>query len=159
MKNQDKELIHNITSNSINSLNLRWSKINDEGAKAIAEALKVNTSVTNLDLSGYEISDEGAKAIAEALKENTTITSLDIAGNDIGDAGAKDIVDSIGRNVDLLKEFAKEALNNIDATDKVLNINDLMRLANCDKYLLKTLIGEKDANKLMPEFLTPNYCR
>ena len=161
MKNQDTELIYkliyNIKSNLINSLNLPGNKIGDDGAKAIAEALKENTSVTNLDLSSNAISDEGAKAIAEALKENTTITSLDLDENQIGAAGAKDIVDFIRRNVELLQEVAEEALNNIDATDKVLNINDLMRLTNCDKYLLKTLITEEGANQLITKYLAPNY--
>ena len=114
-------------------------------------------TLTRLDLWGNKISDDGAKAIAEALKENTTITSLNLDENQIRAAVAKDIVDFIGRNVDLLQEFAKEALNNIDATDKVLNINDLMRLTNCDKYLLKTLISEKGANQLITKYLAPNY--
>ena len=114
-------------------------------------------TLTRLDLWGNKISDDGAKAIAEALKENTTITSLNLDENQIRAAVAKDIVDFIGRNVDLLQEFAKEALNNIDATDKVLNINDLMRLTNCDKYLLKTLISEEGANQLITKYLAPNY--
>ena len=185
MKNQYKELIHNIKLNLINSLNLagneisddgvkaiaealkentsvtnldlRYTKIGDDGAKAIAEALKKNTSVTNLDLSSNKISDEGAKAIAEALTVNTTITRLDIHKNQIGAAGAKDIVDFIRRNVDLLQESAKEALNNIEDTDKVLNINDLVRLTNCDKHLLKILITEEGANQLITTYLKPNY--
>ena len=157
MKNQNKTLIYNIKSNLINSLNLSGNEISDEGAKAISEALKVNTSVTNLDLSYATIGYEGAKAIAEALKVNTTITSLDIVANQIGAAEAKDIVDSIERNVDLLKKCANEALNNIDATDEVLNINDLMRLTKCDKHLLKTLITEEGANQLIKKYLAPNY--
>ena len=45
--------------------------IGDEGAAALAEALKVNTALTWLDLKDNEIGDEGAAALAEALKVNT----------------------------------------------------------------------------------------
>ena len=46
------------------------NNIGVEGAKAIAEALKVNKSITELYLWNNNIGDEGAKAIAEALKVN-----------------------------------------------------------------------------------------
>jgi hypothetical protein len=44
--------------------------IGDEGAKAIAEALKVNPVLTSLDLRANIIGVDGAKAIAEVLKVN-----------------------------------------------------------------------------------------
>ena len=62
--------------------------IGNEGATAIAEALKVNAVLTNLDLSsnyigGYYDSHgklietpEGPTAIAEALKVNAVLTTL-----------------------------------------------------------------------------------
>jgi hypothetical protein len=43
------------------------------GAKAIAEALKVNAVLTTLNLGYNSIGDEGAKAIAEALKVNAVL--------------------------------------------------------------------------------------
>ena len=62
--------------------------IGDEGAKAIGESLKINTSLTELYLSGdekkwkkwieNEIGDEGAKVISESLKINTSLTSLSL---------------------------------------------------------------------------------
>ena len=45
-------------------LNLRYNSIGGEGAKAIAEALKVNPVLNNLDLGYNSIGDDGAKAIA-----------------------------------------------------------------------------------------------
>ena len=51
-------------------LNLIDNNIGAEGAKAIAEALKVNPVLNNLDLGYNSIGDDGAKAIAEALKVN-----------------------------------------------------------------------------------------
>ena len=46
------------------------NEIGAEGAKAIGEALKVNTSLTEIDLNNNNIGVEGAKAIGEALKVN-----------------------------------------------------------------------------------------
>ena len=50
-------------------LSLGSNKISEEGAKALAEAVKVNSALQKLDLlRTNNISDEGAKALAEALK-------------------------------------------------------------------------------------------
>ena len=80
---------------------ITWNEIGVEGAKAIGDALKTNTSLTQLDLSlthntnettphhitshhlilsstGNNIEPEGAKAIGEALKANTSLTKLDL---------------------------------------------------------------------------------
>jgi len=40
--------------------------VDDEGAQAIAEALKVNHSLTSIYFYNNTIGDEGSKAIAEA---------------------------------------------------------------------------------------------
>jgi hypothetical protein len=48
--------------------------IGDEGAKYVAEALKVNTSLTEITLYDNNIGDDGAKYVAEALKVNTIIS-------------------------------------------------------------------------------------
>jgi Ran GTPase-activating protein (RanGAP) involved in mRNA processing and transport len=74
-------------------LALADNQIRDEGAKALAEALKTNETVTHMDLFGViandcvwltllaladnQIRDEGAKALAEALKTNKSVTSID----------------------------------------------------------------------------------
>eukprot|EP00435_Cladocopium_sp_Y103_P071958 s287_g38.t2 len=76
--------------------------------KALAEALKVNSSITNINLSGIGIGAEGAKAwdaacvlgfeaechmmpcaLAEALKFNSSITNIDLSRIGIGAEGAK----------------------------------------------------------------------
>ena len=43
-----------------------------KGAKAIGEALKVNTSLTKINLYCNNIGAEGGKAIEEALEVNTS---------------------------------------------------------------------------------------
>ena len=82
-------------------MTLASNNIGDEGAKAIADALKSNTSLTTIDLRGNNIGDEGAKAIAEALKGNTSLTSINLSNNNIGDEGAKAIADALKFNTSL----------------------------------------------------------
>ena len=63
--------------------------IGAEGAAALADALKENTTLTALYLNGNDIGAEGAAALVDALKENTTLTTLlYLNGNDIDDEGA-----------------------------------------------------------------------
>jgi len=69
--------------------------IGPEGAKAIAEALKVNAVLTTLVLYTNSIGDEGAIAIAEALKVNAVVTTLVLGGNNIGDEGAIAIAEAL----------------------------------------------------------------
>ncbi|KAL0243300.1 hypothetical protein GEMRC1_005861 [Eukaryota sp. GEM-RC1] len=51
--------------------------VTTEGARALADALKVNVSVTSIDLIGNFIEDEGVRALAEALKVNASVTIID----------------------------------------------------------------------------------
>jgi hypothetical protein len=83
----------------VTTLSLWDNSIGDEGAKAIAEALKVNEVVTTLDLrGGNNIGDEGAIAIAEALKVNAVVTTLSLGSNNIGDEGAIAIAEALKAN-------------------------------------------------------------
>ena len=65
---------------SLTKISLRGNNIGDEGAKAIGEALKENTSLTEIFLWN-NIGDEGGKAIGEALKVNTSLTMIDLNYN------------------------------------------------------------------------------
>ncbi|CAF0985180.1 unnamed protein product [Didymodactylos carnosus] len=79
---QDKELeTGNSPSNCI------W----EEGAKAIAEALKINSTLTSVDMGYSSTSEEGAKALEEGLKMNLTLTSLAIGIHTI----SKEVVQAV----------------------------------------------------------------
>ena len=52
----------------LTNLELSWNKIGDEGAKAIAEALKVNAVVTKLWLGNNNMGDAGKQAVQDAVK-------------------------------------------------------------------------------------------
>jgi hypothetical protein len=83
----------------LTTLVLYTNSIGDEGAIAIAEALKVNAVVTTLVLGGNNIGDEGAIAIAEALKVTAVLTILRLDENNIGAEGAKAIAEALKVNV------------------------------------------------------------
>merc|ERR1712190_69489 len=79
----------------------KWNlagKIDADGAKTLAEVLKVNTTVTHLDLGNNYISNDGVKAMAEALKANATITHLDLSWNDIDADGGKALAEAFKLN-------------------------------------------------------------
>jgi len=71
-------------------------EIGDEGAKALAETLKVNKTVKQLSLQVCGIGDAGAAALAEALRSNTSLTTLDLSPNDgIGEKGKQLLRDAV----------------------------------------------------------------
>ena len=49
-------------------MDLRANSIGDDGAKAIAEALKVNAVLTKLYLEYNSVGDAGKKAVRDAVK-------------------------------------------------------------------------------------------
>lgn len=58
------------------SLNLSGNNINDVGAQALAEMLKINTTLESLELNCNGIEYDGAVALAESLVENTSLKVL-----------------------------------------------------------------------------------
>jgi len=75
-----------------------------EGIIAIANAIRVNGALTKLSLAQNGLEEEGTKAICEALEQNTTLMELDLSGgypsfNNIGGAaGAKHVAKMLGVN-------------------------------------------------------------
>jgi len=100
-------------------LELSGNEIGDEGAKAIAEALKVNAVLTELRLGANNIGDDGAKVIAEALKVNAVLTKLSLWENSIGPEGAIAIAEALKVNA-VLTELRLGANNIGDDGAKVI---------------------------------------
>ena len=60
-----------------------------QAACALAEALSTNTNVISLNLGGsHSIQEEGARALGNALRTNASLAALDIYSNRAGDTGA-----------------------------------------------------------------------
>jgi Ran GTPase-activating protein (RanGAP) involved in mRNA processing and transport len=118
------------------TLNTRSRSFGEVGARAIADALKVNTTLEGLYISGNEIGDAGAaalagglavnsslrelhanfcgigaagsRAIADALKINTTLEELYIANNNIGLLGSRAIAEALKVNTTLERLFISD---------------------------------------------------
>ena len=82
----------------LKTLNLVNSKIGDEGAAAIAKALRGNKVLTDLNLRLNNIGDKGAAALGKALEVNGVLTNLDLWNNNIGDEGAKALASALRVN-------------------------------------------------------------
>ena len=64
----------------------------------------VKGGLTKLSLARNNLEEEGTKAICEALEQNTTLKELDIRGSNIGgSAGAKHVAKMVGVNGALTK--------------------------------------------------------
>ena len=55
---------------------LSYHNLGAQGAEAIAEELKTNSTCTDLHMNGNAMGSDGAWALAEALKQNSTLTHL-----------------------------------------------------------------------------------
>lgn len=77
------------------------ARIGDDGAKALADALKQKNSLTWLELNYTDICAEGAKALGDALKQNATLRVLNLQSCKIGDEGAKALSDVLKENSSL----------------------------------------------------------
>ena len=88
------------------------NKIGDDGAIALANALKGNTSLRHLFLSENNIRDNGAIALANAFEDNTSLEVLSISHNQFGDNGA-------------------QALNNVHAIQRNQQFNEQRNQFSC----------------------------
>ncbi|KAL0229319.1 hypothetical protein GEMRC1_013937 [Eukaryota sp. GEM-RC1] len=86
---------------SVRRIDLSGCNIFDEGAIALADALKFNSMVTFVELSLNYIEVEGANALAKALQVNNTITSINLDNNDIGCSGAISLSKALEVNTSL----------------------------------------------------------
>ena len=68
-----KEAIGDLVHNKVKKLDLGRNNISDEGAKALAEALKVNTALQELNLHDNKISDAVKQQIKTDKRETLTI--------------------------------------------------------------------------------------
>ena len=99
---------------SLQGLLLYHNQISDEGATALAQAMKGNTTLQRLYLGNNQISDEGATALARAMKGNTTLLRLYLDYNLIGDEGATALAQAMKGNTTL----RQLSLDNNQISDK-----------------------------------------
>ena len=69
-----------------------------EGARALAHALREDTSIRTLSFTSADVGDDGAKALAEALRANSALQALSLSNNAIRTAGAEALADALAVN-------------------------------------------------------------
>ncbi|MDB5840668.1 MAG: hypothetical protein JWQ23_2620 [Herminiimonas sp.] len=116
----------------VERLVLIWQEIGDEGAIAIASALKVNSALKILDLTGNNIGKEGAKALSSALDKNETLTSLNLSSNKIGATGTSELVPGLKKSTTLL---ALDLSKNRVGDDGAAEVESLLK----ENHTLRTL--------------------
>jgi hypothetical protein len=79
---------------ALKQLHLFDCSIGDQGAIAIAEALRVNGALTHLIIEGNRIGDDGAAALARALRVNagSKLTTLHISENNISPQASSELL-------------------------------------------------------------------
>jgi hypothetical protein len=80
------------------SINMHWNNFGAVGAKEIATVLKNNAAINSVSFYACDIGDDGAIAIADALKVNCAVKYLDLQGNVIGAKGAEALANALKKN-------------------------------------------------------------
>ena len=88
-------------NSTLKKISLDSNQINAEGAIFLADAIKSNTSLIELALTNNNIGSNGAKALAESLKINSTLKDISLHSNNIGTEGSIFIADAIKSNQSL----------------------------------------------------------
>ena len=137
-----KDKTDRLKNNFLKEIYLNNNNIGAEGAKHVAEALKVSTSLKWINLSGNNIRDKGAKHIADALKVNNSLERIWLLRNNIGVEGAKYLSRALNVNTSL-KTFYLNGNNIRDEgakhVAKAFKVGNLLKVV----YLTNNKIGDE----------------
>jgi hypothetical protein len=150
---------------SVTNIDFRNTNFGDEGASALADALKVNASVTNINLWGNDIGPEGALALANALQVNTSVTTINLRLNNIGDEGASALADALEvntsvANIDLDENRITDESNDVIVEALVDRNKRLCHLFPFDtRRMLLSLMCADECGVVRPYLLVGNDLR
>lgn len=85
------------------TLKLGWCKLGGgAGARGLADILLFNSTLASLDLRGNALGNDGAVALARALRShgNALLTELDLGYNEIKDDGACALAQALKANAE-----------------------------------------------------------
>lgn len=128
--------------------------VGDDGADALAEALRANATLTHLGLMFCGISTLGVQALCDSLRQNSSLNSLDLMGNhSIGPAGARSLVELLKVNCTLFQVRLKDSgisstdpslalVNELAARNREVPIVLSLRYDSIDTAHLRRLSGE-----------------
>ncbi|TYK14202.1 protein NLRC3 [Cucumis melo var. makuwa] len=86
---------------NIQTLRLNSTDVGDEGAKAVSEMLKKNSSLRIIELNNNMIDYSGFTSLGGALLENNTIRNIHLTGNYGGALGANALAKGLEGNKSL----------------------------------------------------------
>jgi hypothetical protein len=133
-----KKLVSCESFASLKWINLKMNKVGDDGAIALAEALRGDTcamKLLNLRRQVPCLSDKTAVAFAETLRTNSTLEQLRLRKNHIGDAGAAALGSAAAEHFRLM-------LRNEGANFRFeLDLEDNQIRAKGGLALLRSLVG------------------
>ncbi|KAL0241009.1 hypothetical protein GEMRC1_006245 [Eukaryota sp. GEM-RC1] len=86
------------SSSKLTQIHLKHNSIGCEGAKVLAEVVKVNSNISKVFLQSNSIGNEGAMALAETLKNTSTISMMHLQSNSIGNEGAMALAQALKDN-------------------------------------------------------------
>ena len=126
LSTEDIDLLHEVLVQlkSLQCLRLSNVSIDDDGAVALAEALKDHTSLTLLDISHNNITLVGMSAFAPVIRTNN-IHHLDIAWNDIK---------GVYRDLALAIVDCGDSLQSLNTSNAIDNANELVCISNPSLY-------------------------
>jgi len=90
-------------STTLPTLDLVFSQVRSAGCVMLGQGLSMNSSLTEIRLSANQIGDEGATAMGTALITNHTLTTLDLGDCQIGSAGCVVLGEGLGVNSSLIE--------------------------------------------------------
>ena len=82
---------HNQYIDNLVKLKILWEKAQSIQSKSVKRRLYNCYFYTTINLNSKVIGAEGAKYVAEALKVNTSLTMIGLRNNDIGDEGEQSL--------------------------------------------------------------------
>ena len=134
-------------NSSMTALNLSNNNLGNDGVIALANALKLNSCLLSLILDLNRIGNDAVIAIAEALKCNICLTELNLRQCGIKKDGIFFIVDALRFNPTILD------LETIFDPDLYKRLRSLKVNTEGDlKFLLEKLIGQDGGKVLSREF-------
>ena len=76
-------------------------RIGVQGARAVSDMLRINSTLTELDISHNIIQNEGIKLVCDGLKDNTKLVGIDLSDSMINEQCARFVVKMLKERADL----------------------------------------------------------
>lgn len=126
------------------SVDLRYNRIGDSGAKVIANFIAESTTLRELNLMGNDIEAEGGIALAASLRQ-ARLSRLRLNGNPLGDSGGQAFAEVLAENKMLVAlDLGDTQLKTgtVIAFASALNSNAKLKAINLDNPRLFSLQEE-----------------